>query len=188
MKLIVVTDIFGLTDALDSLLESISSHCESIEIVDPYDNCYPNFESEREAYACFTERVGLTRYAEKLESVLQGREESSLVLLGFSVGASAIWVLSEKLEKYRNTRGICFYSSQIRNYLDLMPKIEIDMYLAKEEPAYDVDEIMAALSAKESVRCRKTDYLHGFMNGKSKNFRKEGCLSYINAIRSTIVP
>lgn len=188
MKVIVVPDIFGHTDALDCLLESISSRCESIEIVDPYDTCSTHFQSEQEAYAFFQKRVGLKRYAEKLEKVLKGREDQPQVLLGFSVGASAIWVHSEKLEQFRKTRGVCFYSSQVRNYLELTPKVEIDIYFAKEEPAYDVDEVMGALAGKELVHCRKTGYLHGFMNKRSKNFSDEGYLLYIEMIGSCITP
>jgi len=188
MKVIVATDIFGHTDALDSLLESISTRCESIEIVNPYDTCSTHFESEQEAYAFFKKSVGLKRYTEKLERVLKGREESSQLLLGFSVGASAIWVLSEKLDEFRKTRGICFYSSQVRNYLGLTPRVEIDIYFAKEEPAYDVDEVMAALSGKELVHCQKTGYLHGFMNKRSKNYSNEGYLNYIEKIGNSINP
>lgn len=183
MNIIAVTDIFGKTVALENLLKELSGYYESIEIVDPYENKTHHFKNENDAYRYFQKEVGLEKYIELLYTKLQHRESSSQILIGFSVGASAVWVVSNRLESFSNTKGFCFYSSQVKNYLEVSPKIEIDFYFSKSEPAYDVSEMHARLSRKSNVTCYKTSYLHGFMNRYSQNFNETGYYNYLKKLK-----
>ena len=181
-QLIVASDIYGKTKHLETLIKEISKQYDSVEIVEPYEIDDINFKDEAEAYTHFQETIGLKGYIERLHSRLQGQEHSEQTLLGFSVGASAIWAVSDKLQSYRNTKGICFYSSQVRDYLDITPKIKIDLYFSVSEPMYDVDEVITEMSEKPEVNCIKTLYQHGFMNKKSQNFSKSGYSEYLEII------
>lgn len=185
MNLIAITDIFGKTAAFEKLISDISTNFEEIEIVDPYDGNAINFKDESDAYRYFRDKVGLNKYIGLLHEKIKNKNDSKQILLGFSIGASAVWVISKKLQSFSNTKGICFYSSQVRNYLEITPKIEIDFYFSKNEPSYDVDDIYSKISAKPKVRCYKTAFLHGFMNTKSQNFNLEGYNKYIKILNYT---
>ena len=175
MRLVAITDIYGKTSWFEDLLKVFSTKYESIEIVDPYENIEIDFENENEAYDYFQEKIGLNGYIEKLHQHLRrGQQQTEHHLLGFSVGASAVWSVSEMLEVKKRTKGICFYSSQIRNLLHVNPKIEIEIYFPKMEPYFNIDVAIDVLMKKNKVNCFKTSYLHGFMNKKSKNYNEVG--------------
>jgi dienelactone hydrolase len=184
MNLIAVTDIFGKTKEFEKIIYELSSGFDEVDIVDPYEANNPIFQCENEAYKYFQNSAGLEKYAELLYSKVQGKENIKQLLLGFSIGASAIWMISDKLKHFSNTKGICFYSSQVRNYLENNPKIEIDFYFSKYELTHDVNEIFKKISGKPNVNCYKTAYLHGFMNERSQNFNKEGYNRFIKILKS----
>jgi len=184
MQLLAVTDIFGKTKYFDEIISHISERYSTVETLDPYNGKEFDFSDENEAYEYFQEKVGLKNYSEALYEKLIGKETNKLTLLGFSIGASAIWSLSGKLDLYKNTKAIAFYSSQIRNYLHIDPKIIIDLYFSKSEPSYNVKEVVANLSKNENTNCFETKYFHGFMNKKSVNFNQDGYSKYLKIIKS----
>ncbi len=184
MKLIAVTDIFGKTKYFDEIVNHISEPYTSVDILDPYNGKEMGFKDENEAYAHFQKKIGLEKYSANLYKKLQGKENANLTLLGFSMGASAIWSLSAKLDLYKNTKAIGFYGSQIRNYLHIDPKIIIDLYFSKTESSYNVTEVVNNLSKKEKVNCYRTTYFHGFMNRKSANFNPKGYFKYLKIIKN----
>lgn len=186
MQLIAITDIFGKTEHFQKLIDDISSMYDSIEIIDPYEGVDNQFLNEEEAYEKFQEKMGLKKYSKiLLQNLQRNGTNKQVVILGFSIGASAIWAISEKLKTTSTMKAICFYSSQIRNYLNVTPEIAIDLYFARNEPSYDVEEIMKSVSAKPKVRCCKTSYLHGFMNRLSKNYNQAGYDKYIHIIKNS---
>lgn len=183
--LLAVTDIFGKTRAFDNLIKEISHKFASVEIVDPYDGVDKNFKTEADAYDDFQKQMGLTGYIQKIQKMLWGRRYLSQVLLGFSVGASAVWSVTRDMPTFKNTRAVCFYSSRIRHLLDIIPEIQTDLYFAASENTYDVDDVIARLSGNRNVNCVKTEFLHGFMNENSENFNKKGYDRYLETIFSS---
>jgi dienelactone hydrolase len=182
MRLVVVTDIYGKTKFLKESLTYLSAKYEVIEIIDPYGSNEIHFNNEEEAYSYFQEYIGLNDYIKKLYTCLKDKPFQEYHLLGFSVGASAVWAISQMLEFNQSTKGICFYGSQIRNFLQVNPKIEIDHYFPKSEPHFSVDEVIGVLNKKVNVNCFKTPFLHGFMNKKSKNYNEGGHLKYLKIL------
>lgn len=182
MILVVITDIYGKTKSLEESLSCLSAKYEVTEIIDPYDSNEIHFKNEEEAYSSFQEYIGLNGYIEKSYKFLKDKPFQEFHLLGFSVGATAVWAISQMLEFNQNTKGICFYGSQIRNFLQVNPKIEIEHYFPKSEPHFCVDEVIGALNKKDKVNCFKTDFLHGFMNKKSKNYNENACLKYFKIL------
>lgn len=185
MQLIAVTDIFGRTRYFEELLKHISSKYSSIQVVDPYNGQEIDFKNETAAYNHFQETMGLGNYSEYLYQQLNNNEDVEQVLLGFSVGASALWVISDTLKPYKKTKAICFYSSQVRNYLHVEPKIVVDFFFSKSEPGYDVNEVVHRLSNKANVSCYKTEYSHGFMNRKSGNYNELGYRKHLEILNNT---
>ena len=188
MKLLIITDIFGRTKALDDFANYFDEKPISIEIVDPYNGEYRNFDTEAHAYKSFQKEIGLDNYTNLLRQKVKNVNSKRVVLLGFSVGASAIWAASQHIDiEEKLYKGICFYSSQIRNYLDTNPNFEIELYFAESEPSYEVGEVATNLAKKKRVECFSTNYMHGFMNKLSKNFNEKGFYKYQKIIKYCII-
>ena len=177
MNIILVSDIFGKTPALIQLGEAIGATA----IVDPYDGVDMGFEDESKAYAYFVEHVGFEQYYDVLQSELQNQISpisSMNVLIGFSIGASAIWKLSDNPDITNIQRGICYYGSQIRNLKAVSPHFNIELIFPKKEDHFDVLALQKALSQKKNVQITQTNYLHGFMNSHSDNYNQVAYLEH----------
>ena len=177
MNNVIVADIFGQTPALTALSDRVSAD----KIVDPYDGKIMSFDNEAQAYSYFTEHVGLDDYVDKLIQVIQECPEE-VTLIGFSVGASAIWQLSASTSKHKGKMAkgaICFYGSQIRHQTDLSPKFDIKLILPKNESHFDVCALQKLLDNKQRVTIIQVNYLHGFMNPHSNNFSQAGYAEYV---------
>lgn len=175
MRKLVVTDIYGKTARFEALCRSLGAQTD---IIDPYGGQYFNFSEESVAYNHFMNNVGISHYSkiliERLKSI-----SHEIELIGFSVGASAIWKISDRLKPEICKKMICFYGSQIRHYQTINPCIPVELVLPAYEPGFDVDELSKKLSDKTLVKIRKTSYLHGFMNYHSKNYNPEGYRVYV---------
>jgi len=184
MNKIIVTDVFGKTPALMALAGTINADM----ILDPYDGTNMNFISEEQAYNYFIENVGLNTYVDKLIYIIKQCSVES-ILIGFSVGASAIWKLSGSKAIERPTtvkQAICFYGSQIRYHTSLLPSFEIQLIFPKSEPHFDVIALKDILVNKPKVAAQHVDFLHGFMNEYSDNFNQTGYEEHIKLLQKII--
>lgn len=178
MNTILVTDIFGKTPALIKLAEELNSNI----IVDPYDGIIMAFKDEAEAYSYFVEHIGFEKYFSELLSVMI-RITTDSILIGFSIGASEIWKLSENSLIKNINCGICYYGSEIRNYKEVSPLFKVELIFPKKEHHFDVLELKAELSKKRNVKIIQTDYLHGFMNLYSTNYNQSAYIEQLSWLR-----
>lgn len=169
-KYIFVSDIFGHTENLEELVESLPFN--SI-IIDPYDGKRMMFEGEQKAYQYFTKHVGLNNYTEKLHQVLTAMN-AYIYLIGFSVGASVIWRVSERGYANNIRNAFIFYGSQIRHYVDIEPKFKINVVCPAQESHFDINALISLIKEKQQVVINRSNYYHGFMNRCSTNFDEEG--------------
>jgi len=79
--MIVVSDIFGKTPALEKLCRTIG---DDVDIIDPYAGKYMGFQNEKQAYEFFMDNVSLNAYCELLQGRLE-KMQSPVTLTGFSV-------------------------------------------------------------------------------------------------------
>ncbi len=180
MNIIIVSDVFGITPALLQLKEKLGAH----SIIDPYKGKCMSFKNEAQAYLCFIDTVGLDNYVSRVVKSL-GSLDSKTTLIGFSIGASAIWRLSLNNENTFIQQAFCFYGSQIRNSIEIEPCFEINLVFPKSESHFDVDELINKLAIKDNVKITQVDYLHGFMNYHSSNYNNIGYQEHIDLLRST---
>jgi len=178
MHKIFIADIFGRTSELEDLTNSVGGQCE---IIDPYDGRLVAFADESEAYTYFMNSVSLNKYCNILMAKLKSVKIPT-VLIGFSVGASVLWKISDSLNAERITRVICFYGSQIRYHQKISPCVPVELVLPKFEPSFSIDKFAQNMSEKTNVNVYKTNFLHGFMNPLSKNFNNAAYKSYIKMI------
>jgi len=170
MATIIVSDVFGLTPALKTFANEVKASA----ILDPYCGQTMGFKNEEEAYTFFITRIGLESYLSVLSSFLDN-QETDIILIGFSIGASIIWNLSgQTLNNQRINKGICFYGSQIRNFTKIQPQFPIQMILPSYEPHFNIKSLAHQLANKEHTQVSQSKYLHGFMNKYSVNFNQTG--------------
>ncbi len=176
MNRIIVSDIFGKTSELEELCNALNA---KVEIIDPYSGKFMCFKKESDAYEFFMANVGVHAYSELLLEKLASISNPT-TLIGFSVGASAVWKVSGKFNVDLIENAICFYGSQIRNHTEVNPCVNIDLIFPISEPNFSVGELGNILSMKNCVEVHNTPYLHGFMNSLSKNFSHIGYNEYID--------
>lgn len=183
MRLMLVSDIFGDTPALRKLAEAIDTNAS---IIHPYHDTTPSFNTEQDAYQYFCDRVGLAQYTQHLFQELSKITEP-VFLLGFSVGASAIWQLSEQVEpgKIRLAKG--YYGSQIRNNHALTPQFPLELIFPASESHFSVAELMTALQGRQNTSIRQTKFNHGFMNRLSENFSREGYQRELEILKNSFI-
>ena len=187
MQIIIASDIFGRTPELEDFATDLSSNAIKTTIVDPYQGNNMEFKDEADAYAYFQKNIGMEQYKNIVfKNIEQNLDSlSDLFLVGFSVGASAIWAISDKISN--QAKAICFYGSQIRSFLNIDPKIEIEFFFPEQEPHFDVTKLISKLSNRKNVKCYLAPYLHGFMNQKSDNFNKTGYNKYLQLLKTKMI-
>ena len=168
MNLIVVTDIFGKTSELNEFCSQYSGIYDEVIVVDPYGEKSMNFDTEKSAYQYFQQHCEIKNLSEKLEKEIV-KSGSIVDIVGFSVGGTSAWVISEK-SKLKNIRKVvCFYSSRIRENTDICPNISTKLVFPRLESNFDLEPVIQSIEDKHNVEAIRTNYLHGFMNKKSIN-------------------
>ncbi len=176
MCVLILSDIFGRTAALDQLALALDRACQ---ILDPYGGTPRCFDSENAAYTFFQQTVGIDQYLADATLALKNSCTKVDTVIGFSVGATVAWRLMAEVQGEKTDRAICFYGSQIRHYNNLQPRHAVTLIHPREEPHFAVEELQAALDQRANVQQISTPYLHGFMNQLSKNFDADGHDQYV---------
>ena len=92
MKVVIVTDIFGLCASTDNLVSFLSDLSAKVTVIDPYQGERHFFTNEAEAYRTFTRKCGHDDYLAIAKASLS-KVEPKLVI-GLSAGASVVWRMS----------------------------------------------------------------------------------------------
>ncbi len=171
MKIVIVTDIFGLCKSTDNLKKNLASHRIESMVVDPYQGVRNNFLNERQAYSAFINQCGHDEYYSLVAEIVS--VETPDFLIGFSAGASAIWRVSG-LDNSTLKGMVCFYPTQIRHHLNVTPKIPVKIVFPSEEETFDVHSINQQLSTYRNVATEITQFRHGFMNTRSAGYALSG--------------
>ncbi len=180
MNIIIVSDVFGITPALLQLKDQLGANT----IIDPYKGECMDFKNEAGAYSYFIDTVGLDNYVLKVLKELTS-VDCKTTLIGFSIGASAIWRSSLSNVNNLIQQAFCFYGSQIRNSVQIEPCFKINLVFPKSESHFDVDELIKKLEIKPNVKITQVDYLHGFMNYHSSNYNNIGYQDHIALLQSS---
>ena len=180
MNKLIVTDVFGHNSALETLINSLDG---DIDVVSPYAT-EQGFDDDSDAYQYFTKHLGFDGYCQMLLHKLKSYRGKSVSILGFSVGAAALWWLAgqEVSKKLSISGGLGFYGNQIRHLTDLTPSFPIHLIVPKFEPHFSVNQLKTDLAGKARLSIESCDYLHGFINAQSANFNQAGYQAYLNRL------
>ncbi|HTD03384.1 hypothetical protein [Undibacterium sp.] len=176
MTVLIATDVFGITPAVSSLARSLGGNCQ---LVSPFDDERSSYYSERLAYQAFLAEGGVARYADKIQSILAKGAAGIQFAIGFSAGASALWLGSATPGFSRLQMLTLFYGSRIRDYASLAPRCPVRLVFAEREPAFDPAELVAELRAKGHSAEVAKNTSHGFMNPYSGGFCVKSQTRYI---------
>jgi dienelactone hydrolase len=173
MNLIIVSDIFGRTTSIDRLIRLLSPLYGDVSLIEPYAGERIDFQDEAEAYRHFQQHCG----SEKLTALLLKKvaaAQTAVDLVGFSVGATAVWELSANDCSQKMRQVAAFYGSRIREKTDITPKVPTTLIFPAKEEGFNLDQVIQCVENKRLVEIIRTGYLHGFMNCASCNFSYEG--------------
>ena len=190
LNVIIAADIFGTSPEFKTLCQQISlaeagSTAINYHVVGPYQTQPNSFSSEKSAYQYFIEHAGVEAYSEKLLSIIEASSGLKL-LIGFSVGGSAIWRLAPKLASSGVISTICFYSSQIRHMSEIETTVPCQLVLPNSEEHFSVNELKAKMENKQQVNVEQCCYQHGFLNKLSNNYNQSGAKQYTRNIQKFI--
>lgn len=179
MTVLIATDVFGITPAVHSLVRSLGCDCR---LISPFGDREGGFYSEQKAYQAFLAEGGVARYAEKIQDFLEKERGDILFAIGFSAGASALWLSSASPVFQQLQMLTLFYGSRIRDYTSVMPLCPVRLIFAEREVAFQPASLAAELQEKgHRVEVAKNT-AHGFMNPYSGGFCVKSQARYVDEL------
>lgn len=130
-----------------------------------------DYADEEAAYMHFTENVGFFDASQEIKTIISQLKNryQKVIIIGFSVGATAAWLCSEE----DHVSGIGgYYGSRIRDYMDMAPACPVMLFFPEEERSFRVDELRAALKEK-GIETHKLAGLHGFADPYSMRYNRQ---------------
>ncbi|MFZ6767316.1 hypothetical protein ACO0LM_09535 [Undibacterium sp. Di26W] len=165
--LLIVTDVFGNTPAIASFARQFPLPCL---IASPFSGETIQYPAETLAYHAFIARGGVAAYADRLSQLIQNHQSSLRYAIGFSAGASALWLNSANPAMANLQQAILFYGSRIRDHRDIQPACPLRLIFAEQEAAFEPAELVSDLRQRGHVAELVKGSKHGFMNPYSSGF------------------
>lgn len=185
MHIILGTDTWGRTPHVNAMARSLAE-IASVTVVDPYDSTNQQFASEEEAHARYLDVGGPDYFASCIGSALEESTEPTC-LVGFSVGASAVWSTVSADNAGAARWALCFYDPAIRNMIELEPKTQVELIFASNEKQFDVEVVARDLQDKQNVQCYVTPFSHGFMNSAYDHFNQDVYEFWVDWIKKQFI-
>ena len=176
-RLLVATDIFGATAALQQALAALQADNQQlvIDICQP-DSCLsvPVFADDQLAYQAFIQQGGLERYQAQILNRLQAYPAD--LLLGFSAGAAALWLVLSTATPGAGKALLC-YGGQIRHYSALAPQWPVTC-LWSDELHFDVRALQMLLQQYPQLQQQHWQQSHGFINPHSNGYQPQAAAEF----------
>ena len=166
-ELLIVTDVFGNTPAVANFARQFSLPCL---IAWPFSDAPTQFTTEKLAYHAFIARGGIASYSKQLASLLESHQASLRYAIGFSAGASALWINSATPAMASLQASILFYGSRIREHRDIQPQSPVRLIFSEQEAAFEPTELVSDLRQRGHAAEIVKNTRHGFMNPYSNGY------------------
>jgi dienelactone hydrolase len=165
--LLIVTDVFGNTPAVASFARQFPLPCLTVS---PFSGEKTQYPAETLAYHAFIAEGGVAAYAENLARIIEEHQSSLRYAIGFSAGASALWLNSAMPAMAGLQQAVLFYGSRIRDHREVKPVCPMRLIFAEQEAAFEPAELVADLRRRNQDAELVKGSKHGFMNPYSAGF------------------
>ena len=169
--IIIVHEIYGVNSHIFGVCNEFFNH--EFDVICPNilerKDSFGYFE-EKEEYENFIKNIGFIKMVEIIKTIFNENsfKYKKIFLLGFSVGATAAWILSSMLDF---EKVICYYGSRIRDYLDIKPKCEILAFFSDKEQ-FDLYNLIEKMESINNVKLCILTGEHGFADPFSKQYNR----------------
>lgn len=182
--LLVASDVFGVTPELRAWTADLGL---AAVFASPHANG-ESFADERRAYAAFMAGGGVSAYAETLRGMLAQAPSPFACALGFSAGASALWLCLAEQAAWTPGRAALYYGSRIREHAHLRPRCATRLAFAEREASFDPAPLAAQLASAGLDAAVIPGSAHGFMNPRSSGFDTSLCADETGRLRAFLSP
>ncbi|ETS31820.1 hypothetical protein BB987_16900 [Photorhabdus temperata] len=135
MKFIFLTDIHGISEHAKLIAERLSG---DVSFISPYEKENETPNNQEAMYEYFHNVSSIDKYTCKVRDTLT-YINTPVILVGFSIGATVAWRLSND----RNLpvqHFICIFGSRIRDYLDVKSVKPTSLFFSNDEK-YFIDQL-----------------------------------------------
>ncbi|RAP22370.1 hypothetical protein C2W64_03585 [Brevibacillus laterosporus] len=169
--LVILPEIYGLNQHMLDICQQYANQSWDVICFSWYkDTLFFAQKEEKQAYQRFMS-IGFEKATEQVAEVLRLERPlyQQVVVMGFSVGATVAWLLTEHI-------GLCdrivgYYGSRIRKYTNITPKVPVLLLYGESEPAFDIATLLQSLSNTSQVTLKQYTALHGFSNPYSRHYQ-----------------
>jgi dienelactone hydrolase len=167
LPIIIATDIHGTSDAIRSQWRHLGA---GITWVSPWDGDGCPHPSEAAAVQAFHAQSGLQAYADK---IARAAHQRPALLIGFSVGATSMWLHAGSPRCHPQSRAMLYYGSRIRDHLAVKPRCPVSLVFAEHEASFEPASLVAQLQHAGVNASMVANTSHGFMNPGSRHHRAD---------------
>ncbi len=167
MKIIIATDIHGVNQQLRALFQDFG---EEITFLSPWHGEGSPYDKEQEAVAAFQADRGMEKYQQQ---IAKEAGNAPAILIGFSVGATALWLYTASAQCHPQSRAYFYYGSRIRDHQTNIPRCPGKVIFAEHEASFQPTDIIANITHVHVECSIIAGTNHGFMNPRSPNFRED---------------
>ncbi|ERT14791.1 dienelactone hydrolase family protein [Photorhabdus temperata] len=154
MKFIFLTDIHGVSEHIKLIAKRLGGDGSFIS---PYEKENETPNNQEAMYEYFHNVSSIDEYTCKVRDALT-RINSSVILIGFSIGAIVAWRLSNDRDLLVQ-HFICIFGSRIRDYLDVKPVKSTSLFFSNDEK-YFIDKLKCSdRITVELVDCAHSEIL-----------------------------
>ncbi len=167
---ILLHEIYGVNDFMDLVALRYRNMGFQVFIYDMLGKKSFSYDQADEAYRYFNQKVGFSVY-ETVKSIIKKLKHKfeSVVLVGFSVGATVAW---RCCESPLCDGIICYYGSRIRDYSEMTPICPVLAVFA-EQDSFDVYALAKALQQKPQTHVFVAKGVrHGFLDPHSPAYNE----------------
>lgn len=180
MKIIIATDIHGINQQLRTLFHDFGNE---VTFLSPWHGDGSPYDNEQEAVAAFQADHGMEKYQQQ---IAKEAGNAPAILIGFSVGATALWRHIASEQCHSQSRAYLYYGSRIRDHQTSIPRCQTRVIFAEHEASFQPANIIANIT-HPNVECSIiAGTHHGFMNPLSPNFNEDLARREVDYLRTLV--